>query len=349
MSLQIHLTKFEGPMGLLLHLIREQEMDIFDIDIAKITQQYLDYIRTMKSLDLELAGDFVAMAATLLQIKSRMLLPQYNDEGEPVEGDDPRKELVQKLMEYQKYQEASKLLAERPWLGRDVWVRGERLDVTSEPDDEVIVEDNPLFALISSYRHVIRSMKSGIHKVVGALQSISGRILEMKERLIVGQRVGFQTLITAPKEQRSSQILVTFLSLLELAKMGFVSLFQTESFSEIHIDTKKVIDRDVLSNVESYDNVHSAQVADAMMHEPLAADLPVQTELELLNSEPEVLELPIVESGPAATPYEFESATDEEIEAEEQRLAQLETGEVEAASEFELNLKFSDPIEGGAT
>lgn len=270
MSLQVHLPKFEGPLALLLHLIREQEMNIFDIDIAKITQTYLEYIKVMKSFDLELAGDFVAMAATLLQIKSRMLLPQYNDEGEVVESEDPRKELVQKLIEYQKYQEAAKLLLERDWVGRDVWLRGDRVDLKAPIDDDVELEDNPLFSLISAYRVVVRSMKSGVHKVAGVMQSIAARILEMKDKLKMGERVVFQELITADGPQKSLQVLVTFLSLLELAKMGFVSLFQSENFADIHVDLKRPIDGNVVSQVESYENVQSEQVANQILAESVA-------------------------------------------------------------------------------
>ncbi len=270
MSLQVHLPKFEGPLALLLHLIREQEMNIFDIDIAKITQTYLEYIKVMKSFDLELAGDFVAMAATLLQIKSRMLLPQYNDEGEVVESEDPRKELVQKLIEYQKYQEAAKLLLERDWVGRDVWLRGDRVDLKAPIDDDVELEDNPLFSLISAYRVVVRSMKSGVHKVAGVMQSIAARILEMKDKLKMGERVVFQELITADGPQKSLQVLVTFLSLLELAKMGFVSLFQSENFDDIHVDLKRPIDGNVVSQVESYENVQSEQVANQILAESVA-------------------------------------------------------------------------------
>ncbi len=303
MGLQVHLERFEGPLALLLHLIREQEMDIFDIDIASITQQYLDYIKTMKTLDLEGAGDFVAMAATLLQIKSRMLLPNYNEAGEEVTPDDPRRELVQRLLEYEKFQEASKLLKARPWVGRDVWLRGQRLNLDAvETSDDVILEDNPLFSLISSYRQVVRNMKIGIHKVMGAMQSVASRIIEMKDFFIPGQRVEFSQLITAEKEKRSSQILITFLSLLELAKMGFVSIFQADNYGQIQIDPKKVIDTDVLSQVESYESVESEQVAQQILAESVSETV---ARLEgRTDDEAEVLE----------------SATDEEIMAEEERL-----------------------------
>lgn len=310
MGLQIQLERFEGPLGLLLHLIREQEMDIFDIDISKITAQYLEYIRAMKRLDLEMAGEFVAMAATLLQIKSRMLLPQYNEAGEEIEKEDPRKELVQRLLEYQKFQEGAKQLSERPWVGRDIWLRGERLDLTLPQDDEIVVEENPLFALISSYRKVIRAMKSGVHRVVGAMQSIASRILEMKEQLVVGHRVTFSQLVTAEGEDRPNQVLVTFLSLLELAKMGFISLFQSETYGEVHVDTKRSIDRDVVSQVENYESVHTEQVAEQILAESIA-ETPTVIGVPNENSE---------------EPTVFDAATDEEIEAEERRLEEAELG-----------------------
>lgn len=310
MNLQVRLHHFEGPLGLLLHLIKEQQMDIFDIDIAQITQQYLDYIKIMKTLDLEVAGDFVAMAATLLHIKSRMLLPQYNDEGEEIEGEDPRKELVQKLLEYQKFKEAAGQLQRRPWVGRDVWLRGERVDLKDAEEGEVILEDKPLFSLIASYRKAIRSMKSGVHRVMGALQSVASRILEIKDLLPVGQRTPFRSLIQAEGEPRRAQVLVTFLCLLELAKMGFVSLFQSDTFEEIHIDAKHIIDGDVVQRVESYDSAHAAEAAQSIL---ASAEIFVQDS-----------ELPLM------------SATDEEIEAEEKRL-------------FDFDLGLGEPTGEGAT
>lgn len=299
-GLQVSLERFEGPLGLLLHLIREQEMNIFDIDIAKITKQYLEYIKTMRNLDLEVAGDFVAMAATLLQIKSRMLLPQYNEAGEEIENEDPRKELVNRLIEYQKFQDASKQLGKRPLVGRDVWLRGERFSFDEAPSDEIILEDNPLFSLISSYRTVIRSMKSGVHKVVGAMQSISERILEMKEILTVGRRVEFAQLITDDSEKRPSQVLVTFLSLLELAKIGIVSLFQVDTYGQIHIETKKSIEGDVVSQVENYDNVNATKMAEQILAESVSA--------------------PEARAEQLAEEEALDAASDAEIEAEEKRL-----------------------------
>ena len=119
----VHLDQFDGPLDLLLHLIRKNELDICDISIAVITRQYLDYIKLMKELNLEVAGDFLVMAATLLQIKSRTLLPVDEPEAGEVEEDDPRAELIRRLMEYQQYKEAGMVIGARALLGREVFVR----------------------------------------------------------------------------------------------------------------------------------------------------------------------------------------------------------------------------------
>lgn len=271
MSITVQLPKFEGPLGLLLYLIRKEEMDIMDIKIHEITKQYLEYIKLMKELDLEVAGEFIAMASTLIQIKSRMLLPQYDENGEVVEAEDPRKELVQKLLEYQKYQEAAKLLYDRPLVGRDVWLRGTR-ESLYEKEEEIILEDNALFSLISSYRKALRSMKKKVHEVAAKAQSIASRILEFKDRLIVGQRVTMMDLVSAT-EDRARQALITFLSLLELGKMGFVGLYQTEVYADIWVDTKKPIETDVLARVEEYDSMRADEVAAQMMQASQKVDL----------------------------------------------------------------------------
>ncbi len=270
MSLTIQLPKFEGPMALLLYLIRKEEMDIMDIKIHEITKQYLEYIKLMKELDLEVAGEFIAMASTLIHIKSRMLLPQYDENGEVIETEDPRKELVQRLLEYQKYQEAGKSLYERPLLGRDVFARGvrEKLDAKEE---EIVLEDNALFSLIAAYRNALRSVKKKVHQVAAKAQSIASRILEIKDRLFVGSRVAMSDLIDSATEKRR-QVLITFLSLLELGKMGFVSLYQSDTYQEIYVEAKKAIETNVLDRVEEYDSMRADEVAASMMEKAQKID-----------------------------------------------------------------------------
>ncbi|WP_413581559.1 segregation and condensation protein A [Bdellovibrio sp. HCB288] len=333
MSITVQLPKFEGPLGLLLYLIRKEEMDIMDIKIHEITKQYLDYIRLMKELDLEVAGEFIAMASTLIQIKSRMLLPQYDENGEVIEQEDPRKELVQKLLEYQKYQEAAKLLYDRPLVGRDVWLRGsrERLD---EKEDEIILEDNALFSLISSYRKVLRSVKKKVHQVAAKAQSISSRVLELKDRLFVGQRVTMMELVNAT-EDRARQALITFLSLLELGKMGFVGLYQTEVYSDIWVDTKKPIETDVLSRVEEYDSMGSDRIAQQMMDDAKKAD--PTDDLADIEDEAPVEQQAQMSFG--ETPMDFAAGMSDltaEIAGMDAELDFLETTEGELASDDEI-------------
>ncbi|MGE3759715.1 MAG: ScpA family protein [Pseudobdellovibrionaceae bacterium] len=306
-QLSIQLSQFEGPLSLLLHLIRKEEMDIFDINIKEITNQYLEYIKLMKELDLEVAGEFVAMAATLMHIKSQMLLPQYNEQGEIVETEDPRRELVQRLLEYQKYQEAAKSLYERPLVGRDTWLRGVRETLKAE-DDEIILEDNALFALISTYRNLLKNVKRKIHQVGVRTQSIASRVLEIKDRLLVGIRITLEELITAT-DNRHRQVLITFLSLLELGKLGFVNLYQNETYGDIHIEAKKEVVEDAISRVEEYDTnpEKSEQIATALMTEVAAEDFVMPDE-----KDPEEV---------AETEMPFaDAATDEEILAAENEL-----------------------------
>lgn len=319
MSINIQLHKFEGPLALLLYLIRKEEMDIMDINIHEITQQYFEYIKLMKDLDLEVAGEFIAMASTLIHIKSRMLLPQYNEQGEVIEQEDPRKELVQRLLEYQKYQEASKLLYERPLVGRDMWLRGSR-EVLAPQEEEIQLEENALFSLISTYRNLLRAVKKKVHQVAAKAQSIASRILEIKDRLVIGSRVTMNELITST-ENKSRQVLITFLSLLELGKMGFVSLYQTEAYSDIWVETKKAIETDVISNVEEYSSVNSEDVANHMIADAEEA-LPEVNEEEIeahFNHELEVEDnLDMATERDAVTDEEM--ATDEEILLAEKEL-----------------------------
>lgn len=329
MSLHIQLEKFEGPLGLLLHLIRKEEMDIFDINVHHITGQYLSYIKVMKKLDLEVAGEFIAMAATLIHIKSKMLLPNYDDNGEEIEVEDPRKELVQKLLEYQKYKEASGKLYDRALVGRDVWLRGARENLNEyRPEEEIVIEDNPLFSLIAAYRWSIKNMKKTVHNVMKELQSISERVIELKERLVMGRTVKFYELIDVTGTYRQNQVLITFLSMLELAKVGFVSLFQAEALSEIHVTTLKNIDDNALERVEDYETGTEAGGVQASLfdnNETEAVNLNFEESDEeagaVESEEPSFNhEVKVVQAQPQDEPMPEEIASDEDIEREEELL-----------------------------
>lgn len=314
----VHLNQFEGPLGLLLFLIRKEEMDIMDINIGQITDQYLAYIKNMGSLDLENAGEFVAMAATLIHIKSKMLLPNYQeDEDEVIE--DPRKELVQKLLEYQVFKEASGKLYDRSLLNRDVWIKGAKEPIPDLPDDNIEVDENPLFSLILSYRKAVKRVKKAVHHVTGKMQSIASRILELKEYLQPGGWSGFFEIMDITRSKLKAEpaseeyvnnldgpmktkLLITFLSLLELGKIGFVRLFQSETYGDIHIETLQSIERDVISHVEEYETLDAAENADQIFEK-------ISLQVSLADDD-----------GDEESEFEM-SATDEEIENAEKTLA----------------------------
>lgn len=331
-GIRVQLQQFEGPLDLLLYLIRKEEMDIFNIHIVDITKQYFDYIKLMKEFDIEVAGDFIAMASTLIHIKSKMLLPQYDENGEVVEQEDPRKELVQKLLEYEKFKEAAKSLYERPLLNRDVWARGvrEKIEVA---DDEIELEENALFSLIGSYRRAMKTLHKKIHKVTVKLQSISSRILEMGSLLKPGTSMRMVELFSnqiVDQVEKSRHVLITFLSLLELGKLGFVSLYQTEVYGDIHVQAKKVIEGDVLSKVEEYGNLDADQVSQNLFATKTEVPQNLDEELEA-EADVEQAQLAFADIDPAALAAEiaaFDIATDEEIEAELELLDQQEQSPV---------------------
>lgn len=253
----VQLEKFEGPLGLLLYLIRKEDMDIYDIEIHKITGQYLDYIRRMKELNLELAGEFIAMAAALIHIKSQMLLPQYDENNQLVE-EDPRKELVQRLLEYQAFKEVSQKMYKRPLLGRDWFTRPrglEKFEDVSTESEIILDEDNALFALISAYRKSVRRIRDNFHRVTIKVQSVTSRIMELKNQLALGSKTSLFDILTTPEEWKN-KILVTFLSLLELSKQGYITIYQSDIYGNIFIEPKKEIDEGAVLRTEEYD-VHN--------------------------------------------------------------------------------------------
>lgn len=257
-EVKVSLNQFEGPLGLLLFLIRKEEMDILDINIVQVTDQYLAYVKNMRTLDLEGAGDFIAMAATLIQIKSKMLMPAELLEEDEEEGEDPRKDLVSQLLEYQRYQEASKMIYSRSLLGRDVWTKGFKEKNLKRPDDVVKVDDNALYSLILHYKKGLSRANKVVHKVGAKIQSVASRILEVKDLMVGKAKTSLKELWGAPSDftrDDKSRLLITFLSMLELSKMGYTSLFQTQNYADIHITVKKDMSGDIVSQVEDYEQL----------------------------------------------------------------------------------------------
>jgi segregation and condensation protein A len=339
--IMVDVARFSGPLDLLLHLIRKEEMDVFDINIHEITKRYLESIKQMKKLNLEVAGEFVAMAATLIQIKARMLLPQYNEAGEVVEDLDPRKDLVRRLVEYQMYQDAGRKLYERPLLGRDMLIRGRREDLNIKDDSVAIEEDNALYALISTYRWVIRRLEKAVHNVARSLKSIRDRIMEIRLVLRVGQSITMGQILDSTRDANDEDVkgtrLITFLSLLELAKLGLVGLFQSENFTDIHVNTQREITEDVIAKVENYESQDFGNsAADVWTADTDDTDAAEDTDAtEARDAELPLMAAASTDGHPSVegTGAE-ESATDEDILAEEARLIELDRSELEKKEPF---------------
>lgn len=232
MTTNVQLEIFEGPLDLLLHLIKKNEVSITDIPIATITEQYLSTLELIQSLNLDVAGEFLVMAATLIHIKSRMLLPPGEEEDEEEEGGDPREELIRRLLEYQRFKEAAEELEKREILRRDVFVR------PSEVPDEmesVEFEGLSLFDLISALRHVLdRFPEERVHEVTLERISVREKMSSLLDDLHRRGKVIFQSLFEAAVSRL--EVVVTFLAMLELVKIRAIRVAQEEREGPIVIE-----------------------------------------------------------------------------------------------------------------
>lgn len=228
----VRLEMFEGPLDLLLHLIHKNELDIFNIHIALITEQYLEYLKLMKVLNLDIAGEYLLMASTLLHIKSKMLLPQLPEEEEG-EGEDPRAELVRRLLEYQKYKMAATELGRRPMLDRDVFIRLAPMGKEETAEEERI--EVSLFDLLEAFRKLLEKANAEtVHEVILdrlRVEEKSQEIMTLLQR--ENRSIAFHLLF--PEQASRKVIIVTFLAILELVKMNLVRLFQAAPFETIRI------------------------------------------------------------------------------------------------------------------
>jgi segregation and condensation protein A len=228
-ALQVFLEAFEGPLDLLLYLIRRQNIDILDIPIAEITKQYVQYIELMKEMQLELAGEYLVMAAMLAEIKSRMLLPRPQTEDE--EEEDPRAELVRRLQEYERYKKAAQDIDELPRLERDVFI------AQAEAPESKVVEKLPdvtLKELLLAFHDVLKraEMFSNLHVTREPL-SVRQRMSEVLSRVKAGTFTGFADLFD-PEEGRLG-VAVTFLALLELLRESLIEVVQSDEFAPLHV------------------------------------------------------------------------------------------------------------------
>ena len=251
---QVALDVFEGPLDLLLHLVKKHELSILDIPIAFVTEKYLAYLDAMVGLDIDVAGEYLLMAATLCHIKSRELLPSPEPlEDEALDGDDdveldPRGDLIRRLLEYQKYKEAADQLGQRPVVGRNVWSRGAPSeDAVGEGIDQGAVAPLapfPVHKLIEAFDRVMQLAKVKVaHDVLIDRLSVSQRITELTDRLEVEGQFTFTSMFSFLRDgvARSMadirhEAVVTFLALLEMAKLRLVGLRQ-------HLDEEIIIER----------------------------------------------------------------------------------------------------------
>jgi segregation and condensation protein A len=237
----VHLGVFEGPLDLLLYLIRKNEVDIYDIPISRITNQYLAFLSTdVHRLDLEPAADFMLMAATLMKVKSQMLLPRdIQDDGDPEDGlGDPREELIRRLLEYQQFRDIADWLGDQSREQRDIFQRPGRAD---ERDPEAGLHPVSLFDLLKVYKHVIDHVPSTvIHQVVEEGVSVEECVNRILSELEARSRVRFHELVAGHSR---ADVVATFIGLLELLKSQRIRVQQARPFDDIWIESRAEEDR----------------------------------------------------------------------------------------------------------
>ena len=230
-ALEVFLDAFEGPLDLLLYLIRRQNLDILDIDVANITEQYMRYVELMDAMQFELAAEYLLMAAMLAEIKSRMLLPRS---GDTEEEEDPRANLVRRLQEYERYKKAAEDLEAIPRLERELW------QASAAPPDlhlERPLPDVAMREVLLALGEVLRRAEMYVsHQVQLEALSTRERMSQVLETLRRGGFVPFVALFT-PEEGRRG-VVVTFLALMELMKESLIEIVQTEGFGPIHVKAK---------------------------------------------------------------------------------------------------------------
>ena len=231
----VRLDNFEGPLDLLLHLVRKHEIDVHDIPIALVTQQYIEYIELMKELDLDVAGEFLVMAATLIHIKARTLVPRPEAEGEEAdEAEDPREALVRRLIEHQRFRAAAELLHERQTVRSAQWGRAdERLtDLAGEPFERELEAD--LFGLLQAFQTVLKRARARPGVPLPAAEvSIETRTRQLMERLERVNACGFEELFADDRSR--VELITTFLAVLEMIRLKLIRVFQSGSCGPIRV------------------------------------------------------------------------------------------------------------------
>jgi len=235
-ELTIHLETFEGPLDLLLHMIKKDEIDIWNIPIARVTEQYLEYLKITSDLNINLAGEWLMMAATLIYIKSRMLLPPDPSEnlGAEIE-DDPRRELVYELLEHMKFKNAAEMLYTREEVEHAVFPAKLHAEVLEDAEEVVAVT---LFDLLRAFHEVVRRFEEQRGLEVSQEEvTVEQKIADIKHLLLIHDKILFSMFFAAVYSKR--HLIATFLALLELVRMREIGLFQENAFDEILISKIK--------------------------------------------------------------------------------------------------------------
>ncbi|MEI7703356.1 MAG: segregation/condensation protein A [Deltaproteobacteria bacterium] len=254
---------FEGPLDLLLHLVAEHQVDIFDIPIAQITQAYLETIRTMQEMDIDVAGEFLQMAAQLMLVKSKLLLPRTEvaEDAEPGEEQgDPRAELVRRLLEYQKYRAAAEELGRHDILDRDVFNRRARVARLAQPDGPDGLAEVSVFQLIEALDRALANVKpESLHEIQGDRLSITDAISRVAEVLRLRRRVSFVDLLLEAGASGRGAIIASFLAILEMAKLRLLRMVQdppdaTGRTGEIMVEARETLGEGIpgAEGVEEY-------------------------------------------------------------------------------------------------
>ena len=253
MSYKIKLPLFEGPLDLLLYLVKKDHLNIYDIPISQVTQQYLDYLELMKILDLAVAGEFLVMAATLLQIKSKMLLPAPSEEQPPQE-DDPRAELIKQLLEYERFKQIAQELRQKETDQQDIFKRPRALerDIPEGPPQAQYFESS-IFDLISAFSRALKdTSKDLFYSVIKDEFTVEEKVHEILHDLLLRPAIGLSELFGQCSQK--VEIIVTFLAILELVKMKEVVCLQKEPFGPIEVARN-------INNIIPYDDASEPETA----------------------------------------------------------------------------------------
>lgn len=232
MNIEFRINEFEGPLDLLLHLIKESKMDIMNIEIESITKQYMDYLEEQEKMNLEIASEYLVLASELLEIKSKMLLPSYKDENEE-EEEDPREQLVNRLLEYQAYKEITKVLQEKESLRREIYTKSPEniknyIDEVKEINIDVSLDD--LVEAFKKYLQRKQDNKPLKTKVTVNEISVSSRRHDIKRLLKTKKKVSFFELFPVISKE---YVVATFLAILEMAKSQELRITQNDTFDDI--------------------------------------------------------------------------------------------------------------------